>query len=58
MLLELLGIIMFGASLYMNYANVVLWNPIYSFLVQEALGALGVAIITKRILHRKRGRKR
>ncbi len=57
MLIEILGIIMFGASLYMNYANVVLWNPVYSFLVQEALGALGTGIITRTILHRRR-RKR
>jgi len=58
MLIELVGIIMFAASLYMNYANIVLWNPVYSFLVQESIGAIGVAIITRRILHRKRGRKR
>ncbi len=54
MLLEILGIIMLAASWYIDYTDTVLFDPIYTFLLQESLSALGVAIITRKILKRRR----
>ncbi len=58
MIIELIGIILFAVSLYMNYANIVLWNPVYSFLVQESFSALGASIITRTIIHRRSRRRK
>ncbi len=57
MLAALIGIAMVAISLYMNYANIVLFDPLYSFAVQQSLSMLGTAIVTKTILHRKKRRR-
>ena len=53
------GFIMLLISVYMNYTNMVVVDPFYSFALQESLSIIGTALITRSWIFRKlRGNSR